>query len=118
MSPFERQSDAKRLIKATDLREICSISQAKKNVLDYYRDSENVQNGSGDENITILQSPSTEGTVISLFPLLPLFFSPFSLPNSSLHKLYISKIKDYFVLQANKDKHSVFLVWLSGFWTT
>ncbi|XP_020293691.1 uncharacterized protein LOC109859646 isoform X2 [Pseudomyrmex gracilis] len=61
MSPFERRSDARRMMKATDLREICSISRAKKNVLDYYRDSEIVQNGSGDENITILQSPNTEG---------------------------------------------------------
>ncbi|XP_011701174.1 PREDICTED: uncharacterized protein LOC105457921 isoform X2 [Wasmannia auropunctata] len=60
MSPFERKSDAKQIMKTTELRSICSFSQTRKNVLDYYRTSEIAQNGSGDENITIIQSPSTE----------------------------------------------------------
>ncbi|XP_029156624.1 uncharacterized protein LOC114929296 [Nylanderia fulva] len=58
MSPFERKSEARRIMK-TDLREICSLSEARRNVLGYYRTSEIARDGSG-ENITIIQSPSTE----------------------------------------------------------
>jgi len=47
-------------MKATELRNICSFSQTRKNMLDYYRTSEIAQNGSGDENITIIQSPGIE----------------------------------------------------------
>lgn len=61
MSPLERKSEARRLIRATDLTEICSLSRARKNVLNYYRNSEIAQSGSGDENIRIIQSPATEG---------------------------------------------------------
>ncbi|XP_011057893.1 PREDICTED: uncharacterized protein LOC105148088 [Acromyrmex echinatior] len=60
MSPFERKSEARQIMKATELRNICSFSQTRNNVLDYYRTSEIAQNGSGDENITIIQSPGTE----------------------------------------------------------
>ncbi|KAL6266530.1 hypothetical protein P5V15_003377 [Pogonomyrmex californicus] len=60
MSPFERKSEARRIIKATELRASCSFSQTRRNVLDYYRTSEIAQNGSGDENITIVQSPGSE----------------------------------------------------------
>ncbi|CAL1687876.1 unnamed protein product [Lasius platythorax] len=60
MSPFERKSEARRIMKTTDLRGICSLSEAKRNVLGYYRTSEIARDGSGDENITIIQSPSTE----------------------------------------------------------
>lgn len=48
-------------MKATNLREICSLSQTRKNIFDYYRTSKIVQNGSGDESITIVQPPRTEG---------------------------------------------------------
>ncbi|XP_071561687.1 uncharacterized protein [Temnothorax nylanderi] len=60
MSPFERKSEARRIMKATELHGICSFSQTRRNVLDYYRTSEIAQNGSGDENITIIQSPGTK----------------------------------------------------------
>ncbi|XP_012234840.2 uncharacterized protein [Linepithema humile] len=60
MSPFERKSEARRLMKTTDLHGICTLSRAKKNVFNYYRTSEIAQNGSGDENITIIQSPNRE----------------------------------------------------------
>ncbi|XP_018354281.1 PREDICTED: uncharacterized protein LOC108755650 isoform X2 [Trachymyrmex septentrionalis] len=60
MSPFERKSEARQIMKATELRNVCSFSQTRNNVLDYYRTSEIAQNGSGDENITIIQSPGTE----------------------------------------------------------
>ncbi|EZA48525.1 hypothetical protein X777_13673 [Ooceraea biroi] len=66
MSPFERKSEARRLIKATDFRGIYSLPQARKNVLNYYQTSEIVQSGSGDENIRIIQSPGTEGMTASL----------------------------------------------------
>ncbi|XP_011865201.1 PREDICTED: uncharacterized protein LOC105560579 isoform X2 [Vollenhovia emeryi] len=59
MSPFERKSEARRIMKATELRGICSFSQTKR-MLDYCRTSEIAQNGSGDENITIMQSPGTK----------------------------------------------------------
>ncbi|KAL6443307.1 hypothetical protein ACFW04_002891 [Cataglyphis niger] len=60
MSPFERKSEAKRIMKTTDLRGICSLSETRRNMLRYYRTSEIARDGSGDENITIIQSPSTE----------------------------------------------------------
>ncbi|KYN06150.1 hypothetical protein ALC62_02911 [Cyphomyrmex costatus] len=63
MSPFKRKSEAKQIMKATKLQGICSFSETRNNVLDYYRTSEIAQNGSGDENITIIQSPSTEGII-------------------------------------------------------
>jgi len=66
MSPFERKSEARQIMKATELRNICSFSQTRNNVLDYYRTSEIAQNGSGDENITIIQSPGTEGIIASI----------------------------------------------------
>jgi len=62
MSPFERKSEARRLIRTTDFRGIYSLSQTRKNVLNYYQTSEIAQSGSGDENIRIIQSPGTEGT--------------------------------------------------------
>ncbi|XP_025264722.1 uncharacterized protein LOC105251130 [Camponotus floridanus] len=60
MSPFERKSEARRIMKTTDLRGICSVSKTRRNMFGYYRTSEIARNGSGDENITIIQSPSTE----------------------------------------------------------
>ncbi|KYN09066.1 hypothetical protein ALC57_19034 [Trachymyrmex cornetzi] len=66
MSPFERKSEARQIMKATELQNICSFSQTKNNVLDYYRTSEIAQNGSGDENITIIQSPGNEGIIASI----------------------------------------------------
>ncbi|EFN76854.1 hypothetical protein EAI_16502 [Harpegnathos saltator] len=62
VSPFERKSEP-RVMETTDLREICSLSQAKENVFDYYRSSEVAQNGSGDESIMFMQPPNTEGTM-------------------------------------------------------
>lgn len=63
VSPFEHKSEAE-LLKRTDFRELCSLPRAKKNVLDYYRSSEIVKDGSGDENVTIIQSPA-KGTTDS-----------------------------------------------------
>lgn len=65
MSPFERKSEARQIMKTTDLRGICSLSETKKNMFGYYRTSEIARNGSGDENITIIQSPNTEGITVS-----------------------------------------------------
>lgn len=65
MPPLERKSEARRIMK-TELRGICSFSQTKRNVLDYYQTSENAQNGSGDENITIIQPPDTKGIIASI----------------------------------------------------
>lgn len=51
-------------MKTTDMREICSFSQTGKNVLGYYQSSKiTTQNGSGDENVTMIQSPSAEGMI-------------------------------------------------------
>lgn len=66
MSPFERKSEARRIMKTTDLRGICSLSDTRRNMFGYYRTSEIARNGSGDENITIIQSPSTEGITASI----------------------------------------------------
>lgn len=66
MSPFERKSEARRIMKTTDLRGICSLSETRRNMFGYYRTSEIARNGSGDENITIIQSPSTEGITASI----------------------------------------------------
>ncbi|XP_032680841.1 uncharacterized protein LOC116848642 [Odontomachus brunneus] len=59
VSPFKHKSEAQ-LLKTRELREICSLSQARENVLDYCRSPEVARNGNGDENITIIESPSTE----------------------------------------------------------
>lgn len=90
VSPFEKESDAK-LTRSTDLEEFYCIAQANKNIFGYYNNSKVGQIGGGDENITIIQSPRTEGT----------------------DHFESSKWK-------NNNRFLTFflLVWLSGFWTT
>ncbi|KAK1136333.1 hypothetical protein K0M31_000894 [Melipona bicolor] len=61
VSPFEKESEAK-LTRSTDLEEFYCITQANKNIFGYYDNSKVGQIGGGDENITIIQSPRTEGT--------------------------------------------------------
>ncbi|XP_043529098.1 uncharacterized protein LOC122538791 [Frieseomelitta varia] len=61
VSPFEKESEAK-LTRSTDLEEFYCITQANKNIFGYYNNSKVGQIGGGDENITIIQSPRTEGT--------------------------------------------------------
>lgn len=60
MSPFEKESEAK-LTRSTDLEEFYCITQTNKNIFGYYNNSKVGKIGGGDENITIVQSPRTEG---------------------------------------------------------
>ncbi|KAG6797296.1 hypothetical protein HZU73_07366 [Apis mellifera caucasica] len=60
VSPFEKESEAK-LTRSTDLEEFYCITRANKNIFGYYNNSKIGQIGGGDENITIIQSPRTEG---------------------------------------------------------
>ncbi|XP_033178472.1 uncharacterized protein LOC100740186 [Bombus impatiens] len=60
VSPFEKESEAK-LTRSTDLEEFYCITQANKNIFGYYNNSKVGKIGGGDENITIVQSPRTEG---------------------------------------------------------
>ncbi|XP_031367512.1 uncharacterized protein LOC102676234 isoform X1 [Apis dorsata] len=91
VSPFEKESEAK-LTRSTDLEEFYCITRANKNIFGYYNNSKIGQIGGGDENITIIQSPRTEG--INHLEI-------------SRKRMYSQFFNTFFLL-----------VWLSGFWTT
>lgn len=95
MSPYEKESEAK-LTRTTDLEEFYCI--ANKNIFGYYNNAKIGKIGGGDENITIIQSPRTEGNVEE--------------KNFQAVKIYVNAFYvSYFTL-------FTLLVWLSGFWTT
>ncbi|XP_070526841.1 uncharacterized protein [Cardiocondyla obscurior] len=102
MSPFERKSEAKRIMKTTELRGICSFTKTKRNVFGCCRTSEIAQIGSGDENLAIIKSPSTEGNNVN-----------YSRICESQIFLIVTLIKTHVEIS-----HILFSVWLSGFWTT
>lgn len=91
VSPFEKESEAK-LTRSTDLEEFYCITRANKNIFGYYNNSKIGQIGGGDENITIIQSPRTEGM---------------NHLEISRERMYSQFFNTFFLL-----------VWLSGFWTT